>query len=145
LTRTSNARDNHEPALCRLPEAARLLSVSVPTLKQWILDGTLRSVRTPGGHHRLPRTEVDRLAGRKTRPAGARSGDPLAAISGRNKLVGTISRIRYGGLLAEVTISIDGQELTAIITRESCRSMGLKAGMPAFGLVKATAVMVIRA
>ncbi len=145
MTKAPIARHKSESALYRLPEAAGLLSVSVPTLKQWILDGKLRSVKTPGGHHRLPRTEIDRLGGVKRRPAGSPGADALSAISGRNKLLGTVSRVRYGGLLAEVTISIEGQQLTAIITRESCRAMGLKAGMAAFGLVKATAVMVIRA
>jgi molybdopterin-binding protein len=145
LTRTPIDRNKGQSVLCRLPDAAALLSVSVPTLKQWIADGKLRSVKTPGGHHRLPRTEIDRLAGRTPRQAVPRSADPLAAISGRNKLLGTVSRVRFGGLLAEVTLSVAGHELTAIITRESCRAMGLKAGMRAFGLVKATAVMIIRA
>jgi molybdopterin-binding protein len=71
--------------------------------------------------------------------------EALAAISGRNKLLGTVSKIRYGGLLAEVTIDIGGQALTAIITSGSCRSLRLKAGMRAYGLIKATEVMVIRA
>src|SRR5258707_14648951 len=34
-------------------EAARLLGVSYATIKQWILSGKLKTVQTPGGHHRL--------------------------------------------------------------------------------------------
>ena len=51
----------------------------------------------------------------------------------------------YGGLLAEVILAVGDQELTAIITSASCRSLGLKPGVRAYGLVKATEVMVIRA
>jgi excisionase family DNA binding protein len=35
-------------------EAATALGVSYPTLKQWILAGTLKTIKTPGGHHRIP-------------------------------------------------------------------------------------------
>ena len=49
--------------LLRLTEAAERIGVSAATLKQWIYKGKLRSVRTPGGHHRIPRSEVQRLAG----------------------------------------------------------------------------------
>src|SRR4030095_3509042 len=44
-------------------EAARRLGVSHQTLKQWIYKKRIRSVPTPGGHHRIPRSEVVRLAG----------------------------------------------------------------------------------
>ncbi len=145
MTRHPVARTREESALYRLPEAARLLSVSGPTLKQWILSGKVRSVKTPGGHHRIPRAEVDRLSGHRRRKVTEGPAGPLAAISGRNKLFGTISRIRPGDLLAEVTIAIGDQTLTALITRDSVRSMGLKVGMEAYGLIKATEVMVIRA
>jgi molybdopterin-binding protein len=69
----------------------------------------------------------------------------LASISGRNKLLGTVTKVRYGGLLAEVTMAIGDQVLTAIITSASARALGLKPGVRTYGLVKATEVMVIRA
>jgi molybdopterin-binding protein len=121
-------------------EAARLIGVSHQTLKQWIYKKRIRSVRTPGGHHRIPRSEVARLAGAS--PPGDPSG--LEAISGRNKLAGVVTRLKVSGLLAEVAIDIGGQELTAIITRAAVRQLGLKVGAPAFALIKATEVMVIR-
>ena len=70
-------------------EAARLLNVSYPTLKQWIYRGKLHSIKTPGGHHRIPRAEVERLSG----IAGSRTRKPagLHAISGRNKLLGVVT------------------------------------------------------
>ena len=120
--------------------AARALGVSYSTLKQWIYARKIRSVRTPGGHHRITRSEIARLSGRRLAGA-AREG--LDAISGRNKLAGVVTRVRTGGLLAEVTIDIGGQSLTAIITKTSADQLKLRAGRPAIALIKATEVMVI--
>ena len=126
-------------------DAARLIGVSYPTLKQWIYNDKIRSVKTPGGHHRIPRSEVDRLteakqpiASKRKKPAG------LDAISGRNKLFGTVTDVKFEGLLAQVTINVGGQPITSIITRDACLDLGLKKGVRAFALIKATEVMVIR-
>ena len=124
-------------------EAARVLGVSHQTLKQWIYKKRIRSVRTPGGHHRIPRSEVQRLAGSPLPKAGETVG--MDAISGRNKLAGIVRRIRVSGLLAEVTLEVAGQTLTAIITKSAVQQLGLKQGSPAYALIKATEVMVIRA
>jgi molybdopterin-binding protein len=129
--------------LLRLHEAAQLVGVSYPTLKQWIYNGKIKSVKTAGGHHRIPKSEVERLVGsdkRKTKrkPIG------LDAISGRNKLFGKIIEMRYDGLLAQVSIEIGGQTITSIITSDAARDLDLKKGVSVYALVKATEVMVIR-
>ena len=131
--------------LYRLNDAAKLMSVSFPTLKQWIYLGKLKSVKTPGGHHRIPRSEVDRLSGLSTKQS-TKSKQPaaLSAISGRNKLLGTVTAIRYEGLLAQVTIEVSGQSITSIITRDACEDLKLRKGSKAYALIKATEVMVIR-
>jgi len=59
--------------------------------------------------------------------------------------MGTVTRVRFGGLLAEVAMAVGDQELTAIITSASARALGLKPGVRAYGLVKATEVMIVRA
>ena len=125
-------------------QAAKVLGVSYQSIKQWIYHGKIRSVRTPGGHHRIPRSEVERLS---EAPKPAKSAVPagMDAISGRNKLRGIVARVRESGLLAEVTLDVAGQILTAIITKAAVRQLGLKAGSPAYALIKATEVMVIRA
>jgi len=129
--------------LLKLHEAAQLAGVSYPTLKQWIYKGKIKSVKTAGGHHRIPRSEVERLVGadkRKTRkkPVG------LEAISGRNKLFGKITEVRYDGLLAQISIDVGGQAITSIITSDAARDLDLKKGTSVYALVKATEVMVIR-
>ncbi len=148
--------------LVRLQEAARELGVSYPTLKQWIYGRKIRSVKTLGGHHRIPRAEIDRLVFQKgpaargvpDRDAAAetrRKQPPRASaaglehvISGRNQLVGRIVGLKTLGLLAKVTLDVGGQTVTAIITRDACRDLGLKVGQAAAALIKATEVMIIR-
>ena len=138
--------------LLLLRDAARELGVSYPTLKQWIYHQKIRSVRTAGGHHRIPRTEIDRLAflGKtgehpKTGPS---PGLPSAVglehfISGRNQLIGRVSKVEIVGLLAKVVLDVGGQSVTAIITSDACRDLGLKKGQTAAALIKATEVMII--
>ncbi len=125
-------------------EAAKLAGVSYPTLKQWIYQGKVRSVKTAGGHHRIPREEIERLTGgAASRP---KRGKPvgLDAISGRNKLRGRVTEVRREGLLVQVSIDVGGQMITSIITSDAAQSLGLKKGVTVYALIKATEVMVIR-
>jgi len=66
----------------RVGEAAERLGVSSQTLKQWIYKGTLRTVQTAGGHHRISPAEVDRLLARGSSdtPAPSRRHRPIAPV-----------------------------------------------------------------
>lgn len=141
--------------LIRLPDAARELGISYPTLKQWIYRRRIRSVKTAGGHHRIPRSEVDRVIFQKLRSAKKRAGEQSLqtgsshsglenVISGRNQLVGRVTALKTSGLLAKVELDIGGQKVVAIITRDACRELKLKPGDTAAALIKATEVMIIR-
>ncbi|MEW6208184.1 MAG: helix-turn-helix transcriptional regulator [Acidobacteriota bacterium] len=130
--------------LLKPQEAARRINVSYPTLKRWIYQGKIRSVKTPGGHHRIPASEVERVSGAQPKKRAASRPSGLEAISGRNKLLGTVTDVRFEGLLAQVTIDIGGQTITSIITRDACLELKLKKGARAFALIKATEVMIIR-
>jgi molybdopterin-binding protein len=130
--------------LLQLRDAALQLGISFPTIKQWIYKKKIRSVRTAGGHHRIPESEVDRLLFRtRGRTEGERK-DVIRRVSGRNQLVGRIEAVRISGLMAEIAISIGGQQITSIITARSAREMQLKPGQTAAALIKATEVMILR-
>ena len=130
--------------LLGLRDAALQLGVSFPTIKQWIYKKRIRSIQTPGGHHRIPQAELDRLL-YKTRGKTAQDrADIIRRVSGRNQLVGRIDSVRISGLMAEVMISIGGQQITSIITSRSAREMQLKRGQTAAALIKATEVMILR-
>lgn len=125
-------------------EAALELGVSFPTIKQWIYKRKIRSIRTAGGHHRIPRGEVDRLLFRTRAKTAPERDDLFRRVSGRNQLVGRIESVRISGLMAEVMLSIGDQRITAIITSRSAREMQLKSGQTVAALVKATEVMILR-
>ena len=118
-------------------QAATLLGVSYVTLKSWILRGSLTTVKTPGGHHRI---EPSALKGFKPKEPVKRGPQ----ISGRNQLIGVVSEVTVEGLLARVRIRVGDQVITAIITSEAVREMKLKKGDRAAALIKATEVMVGR-
>src|SRR5882724_2795986 len=126
-------------------EAANILGISYPTLKQWIYHGKIKSVKTPGGHHRVPESEIDRLFPRKLSHGDieTRRGN-FRKISGRNQLIGLVLEIKYSGLLAQVRLEIGEQQITAIITADAAKEMRLKPGERAAALVKSTEVMILR-
>ena len=125
-------------------EAAVELRISFPTIKQWIYREKIRSIRTAGGHHRIPRSEVDRLLFRTRGKTAPERTILMRRLSGRNQLVGRIESVQISGLMAEVVISIGEQQITSIITARSAREMSLKAGQTAAALNKATEVMILR-
>ncbi len=147
MARRSNPResDANGGELLKLREAALELGISFPTLKQWIYKRKIRSLKTAGGHHRIPRGEVDRLLFRTRGKTAPKRQEVVRRVSGRNQLVGRIAGVRISGLMAEVKISIGDQQITAIITASSAREMNLKPGQTAAALIKATEVMILRA
>jgi molybdopterin-binding protein len=126
-------------------EAANILGVSYPTLKQWIYRGKIKTAKTPGGHHRVPESEIDRLIPKKLDRGdiGTRRLN-FRKISGRNQLVGRVVAIKYSGLLAQITLAIGGQHITSIITADAAKEMRLKPGERAAALIKSTEVMILR-
>jgi molybdopterin-binding protein len=125
-------------------EAAVRLGISYPTLKKWIYAGKLRTVTTPGGHHRIPEAELERLIPKAEKKSGVESRRNFRHISGRNQLVGRVVEIKVDGLLAQVRLSIAGQIITSIITADAVAEMGLKKGDVAAALIKSTEVMIVR-
>ena len=119
-------------------QAAEKIGISYPALKHWILAGRIRTIKTPGGHHRVPIESLDAFLA----PEPARSGG--ARISGRNQLLGTVTEVIVEGLLAKVVLAVGSQHVTAIITADAARELALKKGDQAYALIKATEVMIIR-
>lgn len=127
-------------SLLKPREAANLLGISYPTIKQWILSGKLPTVQTPGGHHRIAATALKPFLKQER----AESRERFRRVSGRNQLAGKIVDIRIDGLLAQVTLSVGEQRVTAIITSDAVREMQLKKGDAAAAIMKSTEVMIER-
>ena len=126
------------PELLTPRQAAGRLGISYPALKHWILAGRIRTVKTPGGHHRIPVNSLDEFL-----PASAAQAGP-GRISGRNQLQGSVVQVVIEGLLAKVVLAIGNQRVTAIITADAAHELALKPGDSAIALIKATEVMIGR-
>jgi molybdopterin-binding protein len=125
-------------------EAASLIGVSYPTIKKWILSGRLKTVQTPGGHHRLSESTLKTFIVKDRAKPPAQSRERYRRISGRNQLAGKVVSIRVEGLLAEVILAVGDTHVTAIITASAVRELGLKKGDTAAALFKSTDVMIER-
>src|SRR5438445_9263511 len=147
-TRIVRDRGERKMPLVTVREAAVRLRVGYSTLKQWIYQGRVRTTRTPGGHHRIADSELDRLLAREGQPASrrrpaARRG-VIVSLSGRNQLRGFIDEVRVEGLLAQVRLRVGDQTLTAVITRDAVNELKLRRGDEALAIVKSTEVMIAR-
>jgi molybdate transport system regulatory protein len=64
--------------------------------------------------------------------------------SARNQLFGTVSKVTRGSVNDEVELTLSGgQSIVAVLTHESTAALGLKEGVEAFALVKASWVMLM--
>jgi molybdopterin-binding protein len=115
-------------------EAARALGISLDTLRRWDRSGRIRVERDGANRRVVPTAEVERLRGRER--------DELSA---RNRFRGVVRAVTVEGLLAQVEIDVtEPARLVALITRDAAAELGLRPGMAATGVVKATSVMVER-
>jgi molybdopterin-binding protein len=130
------------PTLLTPRQAASRIGISYPALKHWILAGRIRTVKTPGGHHRVPLEALDEFLPNSASSSQAHPG--ATRISGRNQLLGHVIEVTIEGLLAKVVLSVGNQRVTAIITADAVRELALKPGEPAVALIKATEVMIGR-
>ncbi|MFI1581163.1 molybdopterin-binding protein [Embleya sp. NPDC020630] len=61
-------------------------------------------------------------------------------LSIRNRIPGTVVEVAFGGAMAGVKVAVADGELTAVVTVEAARDLGLTAGTPVTALLKSTEV-----
>ena len=62
-------------------------------------------------------------------------------LSARNQLNGTVVSVKEGAVEAQVVVDIGGQTMTAVITVDAVRELGLAPGSPVVAVVKADHVI----
>jgi molybdopterin-binding protein len=113
-------------------EAARALGISLDTLRRWDRVGRIKTQRDDANRRLVSVQEVERLKGAESRD-----------VSARNRFHGVVRDVKTDGLLAQVELDVtEPTRILAIITREAAEELGLRRGMAATALVKATSVMV---
>ena len=63
-------------------------------------------------------------------------------LSARNQLAGTVTKIAEGAVNGIVTIDVNGTPVSATISMNALRELGLEPGKKAYAVIKATEVMV---
>jgi molybdopterin-binding protein len=119
-------------------EAANALGVSVDTLRRWDRAGKLVTVRDARNRRLVEQSEIDRLS-----PTPRRQ-ETHSTLSARNRFPGIVRSVEVSGVMALVEIEAGPHRVTAAITRDSVKELGLREGVPATATVKATSVMVER-
>ena len=115
-------------------EAARILGVSLDTLRRWDRQGRIRTTRDASNRRLVPAAEIDRL----------RERESSHELSARNRFRGTVRTVEVEGLLARVELEAGPFRVVSIVTREAVDDLGLRPGMEATALVKATSVLLER-
>ncbi|HXZ56410.1 MAG TPA: helix-turn-helix transcriptional regulator [Gaiellaceae bacterium] len=114
-------------------EAAKTLGISLDTLRRWDRTGKIKTTRDTSNRRIVPAAEIDRLRGEADG----------AHFSARNRLAGTVTDVKVDGLVAQVELVVDEPaRVVAIVTADAVEELGLRKGMPATAVVKATSVMV---
>ena len=122
------------PRQYAIGDAARLLGVSMDTVRRWDRQGRIKTRRDSANRRVVPASEIERLRPRET----------SSALSARNRFAGVVREVQLEGLLAQVEIEAGPFRVIAVITREAADQLELAPGVPATALVKATSVMVER-
>jgi molybdopterin-binding protein len=116
-------------------EAARVLGISLDTLRRWDRSGRIQVERDAANRRVIRASEVERLRG----------AEGSEVFSARNRFRGVVRSVELDGILARIEIDVtEPSRVVAIITRESAEELALAPGMSAAGVVKATSVMVER-
>jgi len=120
--------------LHRATEAARMLGISLDTLRRWDRAGRIRTERDEANRRLVPASEVRRLR-----------GEAAQELSARNRFRGTVRAVEVEGFLARVELDVTGPaRVVAIITREAAEELDLRPGRGATAVVKSTSVMLER-
>jgi len=115
-------------------DAARTLGISLDTLRRWDSQGRIKTRRDASNRRIVSAKEIERLRG------GARAEHQVSA---RNQFSGTVRDVKVEGLMAQVELVVtEPAILTAIVTADSVRELGIKEGDHVVAVIKATSVMV---
>ena len=104
-------------------EAARLLGVSLDTLRRWDRQGRIRTERDAANRRVVPAQEIERL----------RRREPDHDLSARNRFRGVVREVQVEGLLAQVELEAGPFRVVSVVTREAVEELCVT--VPAFRAV----------
>ena len=124
-------------SLVRVGNAAKLLGISVDTLRRWEATGRLRLRRSSGGQRLVSLSDVRRLQEERRKP-----DRPIVAQSARNRFAGVVTRVEKDRVAAVVEVQAGPHRLVSLMTAEAVVDLGLRPGVEVVCVVKSTNVVV---
>src|SRR4051812_17304849 len=120
--------------LVRIGAAAAALGLSVDTLRRWERDDRIVFERHSGQRY-LRADDLARLL---------RERSSHEHTSARNRMAGVVVSVQADGVMAQVDLACGPFRIVSLMSREAVDDLGLKPGMAATAVIKATNVIVER-
>jgi molybdopterin-binding protein len=125
----------------RISDAATLLGVSDDTVRRWVDQGRLTSLRDEGGAHVVDGTELAEML--------VASGKELERLdkgqgrrSARNHLTGIVTRIVSDTVMSQVDMQCGPYRIVSLVSTEAVTDLHLEPGSIATAVIKATNVTI---
>ncbi len=118
--------------LIQIGAAATALGVSIDTLRRWERSGRVRFERR-GNRRYMSSVELSKLL--HERGSGARS-------SARNHFSGVVVAVKRDDVMAQIDMVCGPFRVVSLMSREAADDLGLKPGVSATAVVKATNVII---
>jgi molybdopterin-binding protein len=123
----------------RLSEAARLLGVSDDTVRRWVNGGQLDATSDSSGRMVVDGAQLAAFSRAQAAPQHDPSGVERSA---RNRFVGLVTHVVADTVMAKVELQCGPHRLVSLISSEAVEELGLRPGVLAVAVVKATHVVV---
>ncbi|OQO92717.1 MerR family transcriptional regulator [Saccharomonospora piscinae] len=126
----------------RIAQAARLLGVSDDTLRRWTKAGLLAENTDAAGRKVVDGAELAAFA-RRMGETPDPSPDPTGVWrSARNRFVGLVTDVVTDTVMAKVELQCGPNRIVSLMSAEAVAELGLRPGVMAVAVVKATQVIV---
>ncbi|MEV6911678.1 helix-turn-helix transcriptional regulator [Amycolatopsis sp. NPDC051071] len=123
----------------RLSEAARLLGVSDDTVRRWVRAGQLNAFDDSAGRKVVDGAELAAFA----KAQAEQPEDPSnVGRSARNRFVGLVTEVVMDKVMAQVELQCGPHRVVSLMSSEAVRELGLRPGVLAVAVVKATTVVI---
>jgi molybdopterin-binding protein len=125
----------------RIGQAAKLLGVSVDTVRRWVDEGRITSERVAGGHRLIDGATLAAYMVQAAAEEGP-APDVVVGRSARNRFPGIVTRVLRDDVVAQVEIQAGPHRIVSLMTAEAVDELGLAPGVMATAAVKSTNVVI---